>query len=250
MTTWIKCGATIDDGDLFCAQCSCAHCLKPQKPVKPQGGKFQKPRQTAASDSAPTDTSAPKRKKLPYILAALLAIFIGISVYFFATVTSQRVALRLREASVHAKEQEYAEMSETVSELESQLQSLQSELSRKNEQIETLTRTVSSAESSASQTEYDMRAQQAEYEELQQAHLALKDDYNTLQEKYDALEASVSDLQKKSKFMDDYVVFVENDGTGYFHKYNCANFARKTFWAYSRKLAESSGFAACPHCMN
>ena len=52
----------------------------------------------------------------------------------------------------------------------------------------------------------------------------------------------------KSKFMDSYVVFVENDGSGLYHKYGCDDFAQTSFWAYSRKLAEANGYTPCPHC--
>ena len=49
--------------------------------------------------------------------------------------------------------------------------------------------------------------------------------------------------------MDTYVVFVENDKSGLYHRYDCAAFARKSFWAYSRKLAENNGYHACPSCI-
>ena len=52
----------------------------------------------------------------------------------------------------------------------------------------------------------------------------------------------------KSKFMDSYVVFVENDGSGLYHKYGCDDFAQTSFWAYSRKLAEANGYKPCPRC--
>ena len=48
--------------------------------------------------------------------------------------------------------------------------------------------------------------------------------------------------------MDSYVVFVENDGRGLYHKYGCDDFAQTSFWAYSRKLAEANGYQPCPRC--
>lgn len=250
MNTCIKCGKQIPDGDLFCPECSMTPLSKPQKSAKKSAGTFQKPRTNTINTPQPAAQPQKKRSKLTLILALLLAVFVGISAYYFVTVTQQRIALRLREASVHAQEAEYAEKDAQLEALSAQIKDLEAELSRKNEQIATLTQTITSAESSASQHEYDLKAQQSEYEKLQEQYDALKEEYDALQLKYDTLEGSVSDLQKKSKFMDDYVVFVENDGTGYYHKYGCSSFAHKTFWAYSRKLAESSGFAACPYCMD
>ena len=62
-----------------------------------------------------------------------------------------------------------------------------------------------------------------------------------------ALEAA-RPYKVKADFMDSYVVFVENNNSGYYHTYDCGNFAKKNFWAYSRKLAESNGFDPCPIC--
>ena len=50
------------------------------------------------------------------------------------------------------------------------------------------------------------------------------------------------------KFMDSYVVFIEDDGTGNYHRYDCGKFSKKNFWAYSRKLAERQGYTPCAQC--
>ena len=54
--------------------------------------------------------------------------------------------------------------------------------------------------------------------------------------------------KEKSAFLDKYVVFVVNDDSRVYHTYDCPQFTKKDFWAYSRKLAESNGFAPCPTC--
>ena len=68
-------------------------------------------------------------------------------------------------------------------------------------------------------------------------------------EKYDALVTQSAAAQAAADFMQSYVVLVENDGTGLYHRYGCSRFAGKTFWAYSRKLAENSGYSPCPACV-
>ena len=55
-------------------------------------------------------------------------------------------------------------------------------------------------------------------------------------------------LQNKADLMDSYVVFVEDDGTGLYHKYDCPRFVQRSFWAYSRKLAEKNHYTPCPDC--
>ena len=46
------------------------------------------------------------------------------------------------------------------------------------------------------------------------------------------------------------MVFVNNDGSNLYHKYDCPLFTRQNFWAYSRKLAESNGYDPCSRCCN
>ena len=55
-------------------------------------------------------------------------------------------------------------------------------------------------------------------------------------------------LSEKLAWIDAYVVYVENDGTNYYHNYDCENFKKSSFWVYNRKLAENKGYTACPIC--
>ena len=107
-----------------------------------------------------------------------------------------------------------------------------------------------------------MTTQKTELEKLQKDNETLQTSIDSLNEQNDKLSGSVDALtdenkqlsalnvvySEKAKFLDTYVVFVENDGTRLYHKYDCSHFARKSFWAYSRKLAEKYGFTACPYC--
>ena len=54
--------------------------------------------------------------------------------------------------------------------------------------------------------------------------------------------------KKKADFLDSYIVFVQDDNTNYYHSYDCPKFNSSTFWAYSRSLAKSQGYIACPSC--
>lgn len=65
-----------------------------------------------------------------------------------------------------------------------------------------------------------------------------------LEEELEALSA----LRQKSEFVDAHVVFVENDGTNYYHKYDCEAFLKQSYWAYSTNLAVSQGYTPCPKC--
>ena len=94
-----------------------------------------------------------------------------------------------------------------------------------------------------------MTTQQAELERVTAEKEALETENASLTQSIETLTSTNEELAStnrryvtKSKFMDAYVVFVENDGTGYYH------FAQTSFWAYSRKLAEANGYTPCPHC--
>ena len=100
-----------------------------------------------------------------------------------------------------------------------------------------------------------MTTQQAELERATQENEALQQENEALKQSIETLTATNEELASsnrlfltKSRFMDSYVVFVENDGSGLYHKYGCDDFAQTSFWAYSRKLAEANGYQPCPRC--
>ena len=61
-------------------------------------------------------------------------------------------------------------------------------------------------------------------------------------------EAKNAVLQEKSDFVDAHVVFVEDDGTKYYHTYECSRFAKQGYWIFGRNTAEAKGYTACPYC--
>ena len=81
-------------------------------------------------------------------------------------------------------------------------------------------------------------------EENETAQTALAQNAVLLQEQAGQLEQ----LQAQADFMDRNVVFVEDDGSGLYHRYGCSRFAAKTFAVYSRKQAVAAGYTACPDC--
>ena len=81
-------------------------------------------------------------------------------------------------------------------------------------------------------------------EENETAQTALAQNADLLQEQAGQLEQ----LQAQADFMDRNVVFVEDDGSGLYHRYGCSRFAAKTFAVYSRKQAVAAGYTACPDC--
>ena len=91
------------------------------------------------------------------------------------------------------------------------------------------------------ETEQELQSLQ---EENETAQTALAQNAELLQEQAGQLEQ----LQAQADFMDRNVVFVEDDGSGLYHRYGCSRFAAKDFTVYSRKQAAAAGYSACPDC--
>lgn len=69
----------------------------------------------------------------------------------------------------------------------------------------------------------------------------------------DSLTQSNNERIKNSEkldFFDNYVALVVDDGTGWYHKYECRRFKGKDFWAYNIDQAENLGYEPCPYCYN
>lgn len=84
----------------------------------------------------------------------------------------------------------------------------------------------------------------------------------TIQEEINALNTTNEKLKKENstikkdlnayreqiEFFDEFVVFVEDDGTDLYHKYECNRFIGNHFWAYNIDAAEDEGYHPCPLC--
>ena len=242
MANCIRCGRPAKEGEKLCAACS---------------RQEQKPR-------------LPKSILVTLIVLSLVTIgALAVIVAQLLNAHSQRVSLRLREEALDAREKEYAAVQAELEETEDALSEAKQTLLTREEEISSLQSSLSKAESESSQSQYDLNAQKSELERLQQENDALteqlsqmEEDAKTAGEEKDALTEKLDSLQKeneklkenqnsleeKSKFLDAYVVFVENDKSSVYHRYACSAFAKKSFWAYSRKLAESLGYKPCPNC--
>ena len=232
MAKCVRCGRPIPEGARLCARCSAAPGTPKPAPKQPRG-----------------------------MLAALIVLAVLTAAAFTLVIVqalgarAQRVQLRVREEALDATKRS--------------LSDAQGEIAAQDEQLEQLRTELSDAQHAANQSQYDMTAQKAELERLREENAALQDsvteleeseqslteENESLREQKDALTAERDELKEenqklseKSKFMDAYVVFVDNDKTGLYHKFGCSAFSRKSFWAYSRKLAESFGYTPCPKC--
>ena len=151
-----------------------------------------------------------------------------------------------------------------AADLEGQLRQKESEYAAAQEQLEKLQEQYDELNEEHDELTEKMEELEEENEELE-SQVEKMDD---LQDRYDLLvenmrnESSASSgtstvntnkylaYKKKADFLDEYIVFVQDDGTGYYHTYDCDKFNSSSFWAYNRSLAKSQGYKPCPRCCN
>ena len=272
----IKCGKQIPEGELFCMECS----------LNPLDLTFDEPRQSAPRYPAPKgrmQTPQPVKRPAPQpvgpqrpaakggkgsktgkksggngglkaalaIVSVLLAASLGFLAWQYGNIVVEKNRLRVQAADMEVRSREVLELNEEVKELATQLENAQQIIAARELSLKELEDALSGSESTMSQTQYDMATQKVELERLKTEHtellLQVEDLERKLEEATAALEVAM-DYEVKANFMDDYVVFVENDRSGVYHTYDCEQFAKNSFWAYSRKLAESNGYTPCPVC--
>lgn len=264
----IKCGKEIPDGELFCVACSLnlpsdqQEAAQAPRVAAPQG-RMQKPVpvRRAAPQMVGPQVQPPKRPGLRaalVIVSVLLAVSLGFLAWQYGNILVERNRLRTRAAALTAEENHITALEEQIETVTQQLEETEQMLAARNETIRELESQLSGSQSSQNQSEYDLTTAQSQLDQLTEENrqlLTMTEDLETelaaLEDERDTLETALRQTEiyvEKANFMDSYVVFVEDDGTGYYHTYSCQNFPRNKFWAYSRRLAESNGYTPCPVC--
>lgn len=75
-----------------------------------------------------------------------------------------------------------------------------------------------------------------------------KRDISTKSDEVKKLQTEKNQMLLEISFYDFHVVFVSNDGTKLYHKYDCSNFDSSYFWAYNTEAAKSHGYTPCSEC--
>lgn len=269
----IKCGKEIPEGELFCVECS----LNPAAPLFDQEGtgtrypaakgRMQTP--VPVKRAAPQPMMGPMQTDRKYtggrglkialaVVSLLLAAVVGLVAWQYGGFMVQQARLLSKEADLTVRENELASLNEQIQELTSQLDDMEASIADRDLKIQELQNQLTGSQSSQSQTQYDLSTKQTELDLLEQENQQLAAMADELQAQVDALTETKASLEAeikaaaiyktKADFMDTYVVFVEDDGSMYYHTYDCSQFSRSHFWAYSRKLAEANGFTPCPVC--
>ncbi len=270
----IKCGCEIPDGELFCKDCS----LMPEQKEPELPAALQLPRKPARSPKSKRSSNAKSKQKrivskrngpstekrshkaavAIIILSLLLAASLALQVWSYGRIVKEWNRIVTRDADLQLRENENEELVKSNEHLTAQLTAAQNSLKALQKEIDRLQQELADSEGSVSQAEYDASSQQQEASRLTQENQELLESAEELQRQVNELTAQVTRQTEqidsltadgtKAGFMDRYVVFVNNDSSGLFHRYDCEHFSKQSFWAYSRKLAESCGFKPCPNC--
>ncbi len=264
----IKCGREIPEGELFCVECS----LNAAAPLLEGAGERYPAPKGRMQTPRPVKRAAPQLmgpmpearrsgkgvKRALVIVSLLLALTLGFLGWQYGNIGVQRARLMSMEEGLAVRERTLEDLYNQIDELTMEQENLEKTIADRDLRIQELQAQLTGSQSSQSQSEYDLTAKQAELDglmtenqQLHQVTLDLESQLDLLTEEKETLEAALETAvayKGKADFMDNYVVFVENNGTGHYHTYDCESFSKSNFWAYSRKLAESNGYKPCPVC--
>lgn len=248
----IKCGREIPEGELFCATCSQApESREPvRRPAPAASNRASEPRRSSSSNtSRAAGRSTSRGKTVALVIVCLLLAgalsYIGLT---HGRMVVEQNRLQERQLQLEQQENEVAALEQGKEALNAQLETANSSIAILEEEITKLERQLNESQSSVSQSQYDLTSQKQELEKLKEEKTALEEEAQSLQSQLTELQSSYTVASEKANFMDRYVVFVNNDGSNLYHTYSCSQFKRDSFWAYSRKLAESNGYDPCPQC--
>lgn len=260
----IKCGCEIPEGEIFCTACSLSPAMEPapkahrKAPSKPVAPAPKPPKHVAPSRQAvKVEKKRVSKLLIPFLLALVLVIGLGTYVFLsYEDIARQERALQVRDADLLIKEKEFLATEEELAATNTLLEESKGEVYDLNQEVARLEEEARSWNSVASQSEFDLDTQKQELELLTQENTQLVEAVQTLEEnmadletEHQEMEETLKTTQTKANFMDQYVVFVNNEEDAeYYHSYDCSQFNKSNFFAYNTKLAESRGYSPCPYC--
>lgn len=233
----IRCGTDVKDKETFCAACTkvVSEPLQPSEYLNPQiilpnrKTMPNPPKKQEVKKDRSEGEQKKRASKLPLVLCTLLltaSCILGMLWYW-------------QDQQLQKKDVELQELQNSVDMAQGELEILREE----NRQLQ-----ADAAESKSNYSTLErVPALQLPKEDVQTALDTLLDgqirgDIGEL------LLEKLGPLVEKSAFIDRYVAFVENDGSGYYHTYDCADFPAESYWVLNLRLAQEEGYVPCPIC--
>lgn len=263
----LRCGREIPDGASFCETCE-KTVRVPLEDSPYLSTRVILPTQTAAAKAPPKPAKSPEKKPerkrsrgliVAVVLLSLLCVLLAAACvygvkYYYGTVREHTLLLAQQEENerlqhqLTEKDNELAEQQERNTQLSEELTEKKREITRMEQEINTYRIQGSEVDLSLRKLQEDNLRLIGENDTYAAKIEALEKQAKTMQEELDALKSRNDTLEQLSDFIDRHVVFVEKDGTGYYHSYWCSRFKKQSYWAYSKNLAVSQGYTPCPDC--
>lgn len=237
----IKCGRTVQDGEVFCSVCRMP--TVDTVPTPPQPTKKQK-RAAAKKKKRESISNGKLLRRLTIALLVAVVLILALLGHLFqerASIAARKDDLRVREASIALRERE-------ADSRDAKIAALEQELSESKELIATLQEAFDPHSADTESNNVESTLLWHDNKQLSARVEALESQLESLRNEKMLNDLAVIDLTTRSEFLAKYVVFVQNDGSKRYHRYGCESFSGKDFWAYSPKLAEEAGYVPCPNC--
>ena len=199
------------------------------------------------------------------VAAAAMAIYVMVST------ASLRVQLSKAQKENSSAQAAAASLETQVETLTEDLEEAKTDNESLGEQVAELQSQINEMETSVNQNQYDKESALTQLEEantqlttvteerdaleteLEETKTALEDaqsENEALTESNESLQGQVDNMTAEVEFYDTYVVFVMTaNANRYYHKYDCPDFTKRNFVAYSTRLAEANGYTPCPICV-
>lgn len=274
----LRCGREVPDGASFCEECA-ETVREPLVESTYLSKRITLPPQPSAQQPKPTRRAEKKRrqeekreqkserKELPRsrrliaavvclsLCCALLCAGCVYGVILYRDSRREHTLLTVQQEENARLNQQIANLNadaelqqETLSELRGILEERDLTIAQQEELLNDYRKQGSATDQTQRELEEKNAALEKENEDYGKQLEALEKEKSSLTSRVDTLEDQVSALRTKSEFIDRHVVFVENDGTKYYHSYDCPRFKKKSYWAYSTNLAVAEGYSPCPDC--
>ncbi len=227
----LRCGAELNESAVFCTACSKVTSVPlPSSPYLNK--KIQLPKRKPAQNVRKAEPKKPAKKETRvgrWILISALLFLLSASlllqgVYLY----NKKESFAAEVARLQSVEDECVRLTEMLRQAQEDAMALEKEL----EDLGT---------DSYLRTREELKLSQEE-------NTRLTEELSRAQESIRDLESRLELLREKTEFFDTYIVFLQEDGTDYFHSFDCEKFIRHSYRAYNKQQALALGYLPCPNC--
>lgn len=265
----LRCGRTIDEDALFCGECLKSVRLPLETseylsdrvilPVRDAAKKPEPPHPTERT----AEKQKPRRSRGLVIAVAVLSLLCAALAFGGARLAQHYEEWMVDRERLAVRQREYDRLDAKLTEVETELaaeqsrrQSLWSELQSRNEELDglqtridvlTLARSADADAALLSLRNESLQLNRKLQDSLRE-NRTLGETADNLRRELQTANEQLAALRAETQFIDANVVFVEVDGTKYYHTFFCHRFLGECYLVFNRSNAEAKGYVPCPYC--